>query len=116
MSARSPPKGRPSSPCEQAAAQTYRRRRTNLGKVRTGLAVSLDGFISGPNDDAAAPMGHGGERLVAWYGAGDTEYRMQGTDMVFMVAAQTADFLRETRETTGAWVLGGRTFAPTEGW
>ena len=37
-----------------------------MGKVRTGLAVSLDGFISGPNDDAAAPMGHGGERLLAW--------------------------------------------------
>jgi dihydrofolate reductase len=40
-------------------------RRTNVGKVRTALAVSLDGFISGPNDGAAAPMGHGGERLLA---------------------------------------------------
>jgi hypothetical protein len=47
-----------------------------MGKVRTGLAVSLDGFISGPNDDAAAPMGHGGERLLAWYAGGDTEYRL----------------------------------------
>ena len=69
-----------------------------MGKVRTGLAVSLDGFISGPNDDAHAPMGHGGERLLAWYGAGDTEYRLRGTDMVFRVSAQTADFLRETRD------------------
>ena len=33
-----------------------------MGKVRTGLAVSLDGFISGPNDGAEAPMGVGGER------------------------------------------------------
>jgi hypothetical protein len=77
----------------------------NMGKVRTGLAVSLDGFISGPNDDAQAPMGHGGERLLAWYGAGDTEYRLPGTDMVFMVSAQTAEFLRETREQTGRWCL-----------
>jgi dihydrofolate reductase len=38
-----------------------------MGKVRTGLAVSLDGFISGPNDGAEAPMGDGGERLLAWY-------------------------------------------------
>jgi hypothetical protein len=30
-----------------------------MGKVRTGLAVSLDGFISGPDDGAAAPMGAG---------------------------------------------------------
>jgi dihydrofolate reductase len=87
-----------------------------MGKVRTGLAVSLDGFISGPNDDAQAPMGHGGERLLAWYGAGDTDYRLPGTDMVFRVSAQTADFLRETRETTGALVFGRRTFDLTHGW
>jgi hypothetical protein len=54
-----------------------------MGTVRIGLAVSLDAFISGPNDDADAPMGAGGERLLAWYGAGDTEYRLPGTDMVF---------------------------------
>src|SRR5687768_5110095 len=34
-----------------------------MGKVRTGLAVSLDGFISGPNDGAEAPMG--GRRRAA---------------------------------------------------
>ena len=52
-------------PCRRCSATT--------GKVRTGLAVSLDGFISGPNDGPDAPMGHGGERLLAWYAAGDTE-------------------------------------------
>src|SRR5919107_2942964 len=93
-----------------------RERRTNMGKVRTGLAVSLDGFISGPNDGPDAPMGVGGERLVAWYGAGDTEYRLPGTDMVFRVSPQTAEFLRETRETTGALVFGRRTFDLTHGW
>src|SRR5215212_8605827 len=87
-----------------------------MGKVRTGLAVSLDGFISGPNDGPEAPMGHGGERLVAWYGAGDTDYRLPGTDMVFRVSAQTAEFLRETRETTGALVFGRRTFDLIHGW
>jgi dihydrofolate reductase len=87
-----------------------------MGKVRTGLAVSLDGFISGPNDGPEAPMGVGGERLLAWYAGGDTEYRLPGTDMVFMVSAQTAEFLRETRETTGALVFGRRTFDLTHGW
>src|ERR687884_1858826 len=85
-----------------------------MGKVRTGLAVSLDGFISGPNDGPDAPMGVGGERLLAWYAAGDTEYRLPGTDMVFRVSAQTADFLRHTRETTGALVFGRRTFDLTQ--
>jgi dihydrofolate reductase len=87
-----------------------------MGRVRTGLAVSLDGFISGPNDGPAAPMGQGGERLVAWYAAGDTDHRMPGTDMVFKVSAQTAEFLRHTREATGALVFGRRTFDLTHGW
>jgi hypothetical protein len=34
-------------------------------------------------------MGVGGERLLAWYSGGDTEYRLPGTYMVFMVSAQT---------------------------
>ncbi len=43
-----------------------------MGKVRTGHATSLDGFIAGPNDGPEAPMGEGGERLLAWYFGGDT--------------------------------------------
>ena len=87
-----------------------------MGKVRTGLSVSLDGFIAGPNDGPEAPMGVGGERLLAWYAAGDTEYRLPGTDMVFMVSAGTAEYLAETRRTTGALVFGRRTFDLTHGW
>jgi dihydrofolate reductase len=87
-----------------------------MGKVRTGLSVSLDGFIGGPNDGPEAPMGVGGERLLAWYAGGDTEYRMPGVDMVFMVSPQTAAFLEETRRATGALVFGRRTFDLTNGW
>jgi hypothetical protein len=87
-----------------------------MGKVRTGLAVSLDGLSVGRTTAPQPPMGVGGERLLAWYAAGDTEYRLPGTDMVFMVSAPTAEFLRETRETTGALVFGRRTFDLTHGW
>src|SRR5436305_4124610 len=87
-----------------------------MGQVRTGLSVSLDGFISGPNDGPEAPMGVGGDRLLAWYAAGDTKYRLPGTDMVFMVSEQTAEYLAETRRTTGALVFGRRTFDLTNGW
>jgi dihydrofolate reductase len=87
-----------------------------MGKVRTGHATSLDGFIAGPNDGPEAPMGHGGEWLLAWYSGGDTEYRLPGTEMVFKVSPQTAEFLRETRRTTGALVTGRRTFDLTNGW
>jgi dihydrofolate reductase len=87
-----------------------------MGKVRTGHSTSLDGFIAGPNDGPEAPLGDGGERLLAWYSGGDTEYRLPGTDMVFKVSPQSAELLRETRTTTGALVTGRRTFDITNGW
>jgi dihydrofolate reductase len=61
-------------------------------------------------------MGDGGERLLAWYSAGDTDYRLPGTEMVFKVSAASAELLRETRQTTGALVTGRRTFDLTHGW
>ena len=53
---------------------------------------------------------------MGWYAAGDTEYRLPGTEMVFKVSPQTAELLRETRTTTGALVTGRRTFDLTNGW
>ena len=87
-----------------------------MGKVRTGHATSLDGFIAGPNDGPEVPMGEGGERLLAWYFGGDTEYRLPGTEMVFKVSPGTAEYLLETSTTTGALVTGRRTFDLTRGW
>jgi dihydrofolate reductase len=87
-----------------------------MGKVRTGHSTSLDGFIAGPNDGPERPLGEGGERLLAWYSGGDTEYRLPGTEMVFEVSPQSAELLRETRRTTGALVTGRRTFDITNGW
>ena len=87
-----------------------------MGKVRTGHSTSLDGFIAGPNDGPEAPLGDGGERLLAWYSGGDTEYRLPDTEMVYKVSPQSAELLRETRRTTGALVTGRRTFDLTNGW
>jgi dihydrofolate reductase len=87
-----------------------------MGKIRTGHSVSLDGCIAGPNDGPEAPMGDGGERLLAWYSSGDSEYGLPGSEMVFKVSPQTAELLRETSRTTGALVTGRRTFDLTHGW
>jgi dihydrofolate reductase len=87
-----------------------------MGKVRTGHSTSLDGFIAGPNDGPEAPLGDGGERLLAWYSGGGTEYRLPSTEMVFTVSPLSAELLRETRRTTGALVTGRRTFDLTNGW
>jgi dihydrofolate reductase len=88
----------------------------NMGKVATGLSVSLDGFIAGPNDGPGSPLGEGGERLFAWYSSGDTEYRLPGTEMVFKISPQSAELLQEAHNTMGAFVTGRRTFDITNGW
>jgi dihydrofolate reductase len=87
-----------------------------MGNVSTGLSMSLDGFIAGPNDGPERPLGEGGERLFAWYSGGDTEYRLPGTEMVFMVSPQSAELLREAHSKMGAFVTGRRTFDITNGW
>ena len=73
-------------------------------------------LLLGRTTVAEAPMGEGGDRLLAWYFGGDTEYRLPGTEMVFKVAPETAKYLRETSTTTGALVTGRRTFDLTHGW
>ena len=87
-----------------------------MGKVAMGLTMSLDGFIAGPNDGPEHPLGEGGMRLFDWYASGDTEYRLPGTEMVFMLSPQSADMLREAHTKMGAFVTGRRTFDITNGW
>ncbi len=87
-----------------------------MGKVATGLSMSLDGFIAGPNDGPEQPLGDGGERLFAWYSGGDTEYGLPGTEMVFGVSQLSAEMLREAHAGMGAFVTGRRTFDITNGW
>lgn len=37
-----------------------------MGIVKSHMSMSLDGFIAGPNDGPAHPLGEGGERLHKW--------------------------------------------------
>ena len=87
-----------------------------MGKVATGLSMSLDGFIAGPGDGPESPLGEGGERLFAWYSGGDTEYGLPGTELVFHVSQQSAEVFREAHAGMGAFVTGRRTFDITSGW
>ena len=87
-----------------------------MGKISTGLSISLDDFIAGANDGPERPLGEGGERLFAWYSSGETEYRLPGTEMVFRVSPQSAELLWEAHSKIGAFVTGRRTFDITNGW
>jgi hypothetical protein len=50
------------------------------GHVFVDITMSLDGFITGPNDSVEAPLGEGGDRIHEWVydlraSAGRTERR-----------------------------------------
>ena len=78
-----------------------------MGKVMSGLTMSLDGFIAAPNDGPENPLGEGGMRLFDWYSSGET---------TFKVSKQSAELLREVFSSIGAIVTGRRTFDITNGW
>ena len=87
-----------------------------MGKVVTGLSMSLDGFIAGPNDGPERPLGDGGERILAWYFSGDTDYEMPSGEMTLKVSPVSAELLGETHTKMGAFVTGRRTFDIANGW
>jgi dihydrofolate reductase len=91
-------------------------RETEMGKIVTGFAMSLDGFVAGPNDSPETPLGVGGEALFTFYSSGDTEFRFPSGTFVVQVSQALADELRETIRTAGALVTGRRTFGITHGW
>src|SRR5689334_15688026 len=45
---------------------TDRRRKQRMSKVRFRIAMSLDGFVAGPEQSVDNPLGIGGMRLHEW--------------------------------------------------
>jgi len=68
-----------------------------MGKVLLDVTMSLDGFMAGPNVGVEHPMGEGGLRLHEWL------FNTSKSDV-------DAEVQREMFATTGAVVLGRRTF------
>jgi dihydrofolate reductase len=85
-----------------------------MGKVKSSLSVSLDGFVAGPNQSEQNPLGEGGEALHEWafkqasfnamHGRGDEGER-----------GASDDVLRSTQENLGAVVMGRNMFGPIRG-
>ncbi len=80
------------------------------GKVRLYMSMSLDGFITGPDDGPGNGLGAGGERLHAWLSEG-------GADPVSYRPADGANAeVFDELMATGAVVTGRRTFDYAGGW
>lgn len=68
-----------------------------MGNVILHVTMSLDGFMAGPNISTTQPMGEGGLRLHEWV------FNTSTSDI-------DAQVVKELFATTGAVVLGRRTF------
>lgn len=72
-----------------------------MGTIGTALSMSLDGFIAGPGEGAAAAGLHD------WLTAGQTPSRFSPS---FTMAKPSAEFFDEGIAATGAVIAGRRTY------
>lgn len=89
---------------------------TQMGKVIFHNAVSLDGFVAGPNDGPDNGLGDGGARLHEWYFNGSTGIPISGGRMTLRVSPPSAEFLEEALHDAAADVWGRRTFDIAGAW
>jgi dihydrofolate reductase len=77
--------------------------------VFTGATMSLDGYISGPDET-------GFEHLFKWYGNGDVVVPTTHEDLTMRLSPVSAEHFRNLMEMTGALVVGRKLFDLTDGW
>jgi dihydrofolate reductase len=84
-----------------------------MTKVNAGITISLDGYITGPNDGPGLGLGEGGERLHYWVFGGPWSY---GEDPKGEATGADKEALDHAFATVGA-VIGGRgTYEAAEAW
>ena len=84
-----------------------------MSKVLAGITISLDGYVTGPNDGPGAGLGDGGERLHYWVFGGPWTYEggVRGT-----AAEPDRAYLDETFDSAGAWIVGRTMHDVVNGW
>jgi dihydrofolate reductase len=84
-----------------------------MSKVRVQIAVSLDGYVAGPNQSEENPLGEGGEQLHDWM-IPLAAFREQHGEQGGEVNASTA-IVEEMFEGVGAGIMGRNMFGPVKG-
>jgi dihydrofolate reductase len=84
-----------------------------MTKLTFDITMSLDGFVAGPNQTLAEPLGAGGERLHTWM-VGLTAFRERHGESGGAVNADS-EILEESLSSTGAILMGRRMFSGGEG-
>ena len=84
-----------------------------MSKVILDISMSLDGFITGSNDDQKQPLGDGGEAIQSWLFSGDQSSYYND---FFKLSSINREVFDESIPTTGAMIVGRRTFDIVNGW
>jgi dihydrofolate reductase len=85
-----------------------------MGKLVADITMSLDGFITGPDDAPGRGLGERGEALHNWVMGGPWRYDDQARR--FAPADVDRTVLQEAMGSTGAGIIGRRMFDVTGGW
>lgn len=81
-----------------------------MAKVVLYMSMSVDGFITGPDDDRDHGLGVGGERLHGWLADGD------GSPASYRPADDAGATVFDEQMASGAVIVGRRTFEFAGGW
>jgi dihydrofolate reductase len=84
-----------------------------MGKFRSHISISADGYVAGPNQSDEEPLGEGGERLHDWsvpLAAWREAHEKQGGEM-----NESTRIIEERGENVGAAVMGRNMFGPPSG-
>jgi dihydrofolate reductase len=84
-----------------------------MGKVVGGMTMSMDGFVTGPNDRLGAGLGDGGERLHYWVFGGPWTYDEQPSGSA---SGADKEYLDQAFASGGAWLVGRTMHDVVDGW
>jgi dihydrofolate reductase len=80
-----------------------------MPRIMTGASVSLDGYISGPNES-------GFDLLFAWYEAGDRKFESTHPEIPFNLTEPDYRYLKDYVDGVGVLVVGRKLFEQVDGW
>jgi dihydrofolate reductase len=83
-----------------------------MARLISGITISLDGYVTGPDDRLGAGLGEGGERLHEWVFGGPWTYDgPRGTP-----TAVDQEYLESVFADGGAWIVGRTMHDVVDGW
>jgi len=84
-----------------------------MGKVLANITMSVDGYVTGPDDGPGCGLGVGGERLHYWVFGGPWTYDKEPTGQA---SGADAAWLESTMSRVGAVVGGRNTYESAGHW